>query len=733
MKKMLDEKKIETKSSLFQIDSHDKDLKLDTFQPINIDLNENSINTDNEIKNRNIINIISIILIIISSIFLFKSYKPFEEKLNYSFEDFIKEVGKDIIISGFFFSFIPIFIIEELIHKIFIIILCLYYGIIFYFNKGNTSKEHGIFNNIGFFLVVCYFSIIYFCLIWIFKKLSNNIIKILYCIFSISIIIFLFYILIQTYYNNFTTKFETEIIIIQKEIDYNDKNKTKEKIIDPKKECLKWGYGLGGKRLENKEESLKNKNSCYMRFPNKCYRFIYDNIFDFSKKENINCPNLNINSRQKLINTLQKYNNYDFSSTYNFGYPKTNIITSDNDRTKPYFGKIVLKRIYDLDKADNDNKNPEISVSFDKEGKGTVKINIERNEKLIKEKSEKYKKRKNNIRYENIYIIYIDALGREQFYRKLPKTRQLLENYYWDNKQKIKKATSFQFFKYQNFAGWTDINSTPMFQGTKFMETGYNIVHYYNERGYITAQAGGDCNRNLFGIFYWNVHTLKGLEFDHELISLFCDPNFIDIEDQTSDKNEYFGPYSPIRNCLYGKDAFEYIFEYAKQFIEKYIDQPKFMRIFFEDAHEVTQEKIKYMDDSLSNFIQYLIDNYYKEKYLIFFVSDHGNTIYNFGQKFIADDGIIERPIGVLFLIYNDNDNYYNKSGLIANEQKFITPYDVFMTMLLNFNDIDESVKNKKGQELDIAIDGMKRNCYTYDDYNVKKEKTERYCMCINF
>ena len=40
MKKMLDEKKIETKSSLFQIDSHDKDLKLDTFQPINIDLNE---------------------------------------------------------------------------------------------------------------------------------------------------------------------------------------------------------------------------------------------------------------------------------------------------------------------------------------------------------------------------------------------------------------------------------------------------------------------------------------------------------------------------------------------------------------------------------------------------------------------------------------------------------------------------------------------------------------------
>ena len=228
-----------------------------------------------------------------------------------------------------------------------------------------------------------------------------------------------------------------------------------------------------------------------------------------------------------------------------------------------------------------------------------------------------------------------------------------------------------------------------MFQGTKFMEKGYNIVHYYNERGYITAQAGGDCNRNLFGIYNWNVHTLKGLEFDHELISLFCDPNFIDIEDQTSDKNEYFGPYSPIRNCLYGKDACEYSFEYGLKFIEKYKDQPKFLRVWFEEGHEDTQEKVKYMDDSISNFIQKIIDNYFNEKNLIIFISDHGRSIHDFGQKFIADDGEIERPIGVLFLIYNDNDNYYNKSGLIANEQKFITPYDVFMTMLLNFNDID--------------------------------------------
>ena len=70
----------------------------------------------------------------------------------------------------------------------------------------------------------------------------------------------------------------------------------------------------------------------------------------------------------------------------------------------------------------------------------------------------------------------------------------------------------------------------------------------------------------------------------------------------------------------------------------------------------------------------------------------------------------MKKSIGVLFLIYNDKDNYYNKSGLILNEQKFITPYDIFMTMLLNFNDIEENVKNKKVQELYMKIKKKKLN-----------------------
>ncbi len=55
-------------------------------------------------------------------------------------------------------------------------------------------------------------------------------------------------------------------------------------------------------------------------------------------------------------------------------------------------------------------------------------------------------------------------------------------------------------------------------------------------------------------------------------MSLFCDPNystplfFITIEK---------GPYSPRRICLYGKDVFEYVFEYSTKFLEAYKNEKK--------------------------------------------------------------------------------------------------------------------------------------------------------------
>ena len=518
--------------------------------------------------------------------------------------------------------------------------------------------------------------------------------------------------------------------------DNNNKTNITEKIdfekINYEKECEKWGYGLGRKRIETKEESKKNNNSCYIKYPNKCYRFAYNGYFDKSKKENISCEKKNLNSKSKLLEFIGK----NFENTTKFAYPLTKDYLSYQDITFRNFNfpKKIVKEIYDYNNPPENNKNqPEVTVTFDNKGQGEVNIEIKRDEKLVKEKKQLFNKSKP--KYDNVIMIYIDALSREQFFKTLPKTREILEEYYYDNKNKKSKVTSYQFLKYVNFGGWTDVNVVPLMYGTNVLKKGIHISKFYNQNGYITANIGNFCCKSFFPIYGWNNYYTNGFYFDYELTSLFCDPNVNNPNDCFSDRNKKFGFYSNYRNCLYGKDSCEYVFEYGLKFLEIYKEENKFIRLWFNDAHESTQEVIKYLDPSLSNFIKELIDKYITDKTIIFLLSDHGRSMYNFGQKFIAEDGEIEKVMGMLFVLMsdkNENLNYYNKTAMIINEQKMVTPYDIYMTMINGLKIDDNNVKSKKGQSLDVEINGMKRNCDFYNDYYVKGVYTKA-CVCINF
>ena len=77
---------------------------------------------------------------------------------------------------------------------------------------------------------------------------------------------------------------------------------------------------------------------------------------------------------------------------------------------------------------------------------------------------------------------------------------------------------------------------------------------------------------------------------------MFCDANYYNRD------NPYpllQGGFAAISRCLYGKDTFEYVLEYGKKFWETYKDNKKFLRLGFIDAHERTQEVVKYLDEPL--------------------------------------------------------------------------------------------------------------------------------------
>ena len=593
-----------------------------------------------------------------------------------------------------FSSFLTSIIISLSINKIIsyhpTLYILFFYIVNFIIFRGMDLKNHGLFNTLGYII----FTPIFLLTNQIFmlcyrnhkqKKYLKN--------FLFFFIIFLPYLLIQ----------------IKSILDCND-----------------WGDGIGGRKMLDDH----GKSSCYIRKPKYCFKKIIDNKLDMNMKFNYNCPKKSKSFKENLL----MYKGEQFKKTIDFAYPITTKY-KDNETLHNVFMMKNIIDMYDINALTEEEKKlkeePEIILHFNEDDSVDVNITIKPNKTLINERNKLYKKVDN--KYENIIFIFCDGLSRRHLLRKLPETTKLLNKYFSINENnKNLKARSFQFFKYHNFAGFTDINIVPMFYGVPYLKKGIHFLNYYKENGYILAQSVNFCSQEVFPIYNFNSINVDKNLFYHENIAMFCDPNY---QNPKSPFSSTYGPYSIWRKCLYGRDSFEYVFEYGNKFLEAYKNNPKFLKIGFDDPHESTSEVIKYIDNSMKNFIETIIENYFdnNKKSIIFLVSDHGNAMPDFSYIFRMDDSEIERVLGSLFIILPRNSsNLYNETALDINEQRFITPYDIHSTLLdvIKFNETNNEFSNL-GQSLDKEINGMKRNCWAYQDFSHVKKDYQ--CKCDLF
>ena len=97
------------------------------------------------------------------------------------------------------------------------------------------------------------------------------------------------------------------------------------------------------------------------------------------------------------------------------------------------------------------------------------------------------------------------------------------------------------------------------------------------------------------------VYNVESDNFDHSIMPLFCDQNYFGFLLR--------GVNAPIKRVLYGRNAFDYNFEYARQFWRNYNESKKYMMLGFMDAHESTSTVLHFMDDSLANFFEEMYSN----------------------------------------------------------------------------------------------------------------------------
>ena len=490
--------------------------------------------------------------------------------------------------------------------------------------------------------------------------------------------------------------------------------------LNTKSNCSKWGIGLNNTNVNK----YKYTSECSIIIPKKCPMDIYYGVMDFSKLLKIDCKNTdNINARNLLLKYLNFDNpSYNFTKTNKFGYPNSNIYSVFQFVNIRHFNKKIISNILDYDNKDNlkylnENNKSEIILEFSNNFKD-AKISIDVNFKSNLSKIRKLKENKNS-KNDNVLFIFLDTLSRAHFQRTMKKTCKFLEKYMKNNNL----YSAYQFNKYHSLGTNTHPNVAAMYFGFPMSEKrGQNIIKYFKDNGYITANIGNICSKELFAVEK-KITSIYFDRYDHENIAMWCDPNYYDR------RNPYpinKGEFSVIRRCLYGKEVHEYVFEYAKDFWKKYKKNRKFSRLSFIEGHEITGEVIKYLDEPLYQFLNEFIEKGYLNNTSIIIASDHGlhYGIYINTQR---EDALIENFLPLLiFILPNERNNKINLKELYINQDKFITSFDIYNTLLFMAEGNKNSSHNSKyGNSLLDYINSKGRNCSKY-------KIEEKYCKCLN-
>ena len=370
----------------------------------------------NYTKRRKIIEITIIILAIISYILYYLSLGGCDgtqtECLKNSNIAYYYMLVSFCFISAGIISLIIYFIILKLVSKWHLVHIIVVFLILFFYDTGSTLINHGTYNIIGFIIFLILYTILLFVVVLVQSILekANLPIKLIVINSIILLIIFSRYIV----HNKF------------------------------KAECVDWDLGLNNTRIKDD----KNIYPCQINRPISCHLNFFNNKQDLSNLLKLNCTN-NINSNQAINarNQLVKYiNRSELEKTKRFGFHLTNTLKFkiNETLTPDVFTKNVYDNILDMDNLPNDLKPeeyPEVTLNFDeigdyKEGDksmkymGKININITKNEAISQER--KTKESAFSF-FNNIIMIYTDAVSRAHFKRKMPKTCQFIEQFMKNN------------------------------------------------------------------------------------------------------------------------------------------------------------------------------------------------------------------------------------------------------------------------------------------------------------
>ena len=498
----------------------------------------------------------------------------------------------------------------------------------------------------------------------------------------------------------------------------------------------------------NKSQNIEKEKQKINISNNLTQRILDKNKTSNTKKSILNTTsNLNIRQNSNYSNNTKTKIKGSYFSTKKINLNSTNFLNRNKtikNESKKDIKNIVLNNTKMITNKNNYNKSVQIIKKTERNliSKKNIHLSKKSRRELLLEKIRLKKLEKlKTIQKQKLIQQNINKKMKKTKSKKLPRKLEIINNtMIFPNISNINltnffenKYYAYQFLKYHTFTSGTKFNAMPMFYGKSvFSSSGINIINYFKQLGFITAQSTDMCSKEV-----WEPEKEPpNLDFDlwdHENVAMFCDPSYMD---RNSLYSIYKGVYSFLRRCFYGKEVHDYIFEYGKKFWEAYPDNKKFLRLGFNDGHESTFEVLKYLDEPMVEFLEYFLKKGYLKNTAIIIISDHGNHMPGLYNLFLSEQFETERVLGNFFLIFNTNNLLGNKlemfrllnKNVMENQQSIITPYDVHDTMMnIIYGNANNNKYSNKGKSVFSQIDNSVRDCSYFD----QDDEEKGLCRCI--
>ena len=585
-------------------------------------------------------------------------------------------------INAFFYSLEFFFMILKYIKKYHLIYIFIFYSYLFKKKNGYNLRAHGGFNKDILILSLLLFIIIEFFILFLVKLYKRKKFK----IFWITII---------------------SLIIIPISFNFFIKTITS---------CDYYQLYLNNTRIINSK-----KDGCYFTNPKDCRMILYEKIFDLNK-----IIKKDYNSRKNFMDFVINKNKYQ--STRRFGLP----YISDNLFLRHPFQAGDLKKFLwnnyiDMDKDTSKiGKPPEFEIIFDKNGKGSLKITVTPNKTLIEERR---KLENPNSLLNNILVLFLDTVSKKKFQLDFPLASAWIEKYMkkthrTSSENEDNSLNAYQFLKYHSVGGHTHINVQPMLYGNSMKsKSGIKINKYFRENGYITGHILDQCNKGLLWDFH-QIYTknIKTVPWDHFGNGIFCDNNY-----GYNFRSFFKGSSAIIRRSLYGKQTEDLELEYGEKFWNAYLNSRKYLFLAFLHGHEPTYSVVKYLDKPIVDFLNKLEkDNKLKDTGILI-VGDHGLHLSPIYAIISPEYYFYQRDLPVLFIVLDYNKNI-KIDDLYDNQQKFVTPYDIYESLfhiIFGNNYKKQNINVMQRKSLFKYINETERNCKLYS------EIVGVHCKCI--